>query len=83
MAKTQDELTVSHFGSAKNIQDPLQYTRFPYRKHSTTLQYTLDPPTGLAEGGGLAASIIIFVTVTSLKWLPHPNVGVFNYSKSY
>ena len=25
--------------------------QLPYRKHSTTLQYTLDPPTELAEGG--------------------------------
>ena len=57
--KTQDEPTVGHLGSAKNVQDPSTgHTRPPYRKHSTTLQYTLDPPTGLAEGGGLAASNI-------------------------
>ena len=60
MAKTQDELTVGHLGSAKHVQDPSTgRTRTPYGKHSTTLQYTLDPPTGLAEGGGLAASIYI------------------------
>ena len=50
MVKTQDEPTVGHLGSAKNVQDPSTgCTRAPYRKHSTTLQYTLDPPTGLAE----------------------------------
>ena len=59
--KTQDEPTVGHLGSAKNVQDPSTgRTRTSYRKHSTTLQYTLDPPTGLAEGGGLAASIYIY-----------------------
>ena len=56
MAKTR---TNSHLGSVKNVQDPSTgRTSPPYRKHSTTLLYTLDPPTGLAEGGGLAASYI-------------------------
>ena len=54
MVKTQDEPTVGHLGSAKNIQDPSTgCTRHPYKKHSTTLQYTRDPPTGFAEGGAL------------------------------
>ena len=60
MVKTQDEPSVGHLGSAKNVQDlSTGRTRTHYRKHSTTLQYTMDPPTGLAEGGGLAASIHI------------------------
>ena len=58
--KTQDEPTVSHLGSAINVQDPSTgRTRPPYRKHSTTLQFTL-LYTGPAEGGGLASSIYIF-----------------------
>ena len=62
--KTQDELTVGHLGSTKCVQDPSTgRTRAPYRKHAITLQYTLDPPTGLVEGGGLAASIIIYQSI--------------------
>ena len=54
--KTQYEPTVGHLGSAINVEDPSTgRTRPPYRKHSTTQQFTL-LYTGPAEGGGLAAS---------------------------
>ena len=67
MVKTQDEPTVGHLESAKNVQTypSTGRTRTLYRKHSTTLQFTL-APTGPAEGGGLAASLII------TEWLLPP-----------
>ena len=52
MVKTQDEPTVGHLGSAKNVQDPSTgRTRPPYRKHSTTLQFYLLQ--GLPKAGAL------------------------------
>ena len=47
MVKTQNEPTVGHLGSTKNVQDPLQ---------QALDHFTVYPPTGHAEGGGLAAS---------------------------
>ena len=77
--KTQDEPTVGHFGSAKNVQDPSTgRTRTSYRKHSTTLQYTPDPPTGLAEGGGVAASIDTFCCMASCLTSGGIYVGLYN-----
>ena len=51
--KTQDEPTVGHLGSAKNVQTypSTGRTRTPYRKHSTTLQFTLLQ--GLPKAGAL------------------------------
>ena len=52
MVKTYDEPTVGQLGSAINVQDPSTgRTRPPYRKHSTTLQFTLLQ--GLPKAGTL------------------------------
>ena len=50
--KIQNEPTVGHLGSAKNVQDPSTGRTSPHcRKHSTTLQFTLLQ--GLPKTGAL------------------------------